>query len=296
MIRRPPRSTLFPYTTLFRSDEQAYGSRILNPLAANAADNNTGTDYVKGAFGATLHLAKGLTWKTTFGIDLNNERWNYYLDPVSTSDGRATKGRVEESTARNFEWLLENILTYETSKDKHHLSAMAGATQQHAQYKGSWMAGYDLSESYPHIHSMAAANQIDKDATGAGASAWSLASFLGRVAYNYDSKYLLTMNFRADGSSRFAQGLRWGAFPSVSAGWRFSEEPFMQPLKAVVDDAKLRVGWGMNGNQGGIGNYSYLAGMSVSKVAPTPDNLYPGLAIAAGTAANKELKIGRAHV
>src|SRR3712207_8903215 len=97
------------------------------------------------------------------------------------------------------------------------------------------------------------------------------------------------MNFRADGSSRFAQGHRWGAFPSVSAGWRFSEEPFMQPLKAVVDDAKLRVGWGMNGNQGGIGNYSYLAGMSVSKVAPTPDNLYPGLAIAAGTAANKEL-------
>ena len=270
-------------------DEQAYGSRILNPLAANAADNNTATDYVKGAFGATLHLAKGLTWKTTFGIDLNNERWNYYLDPVSTSDGRATKGRVEESTARNFEWLLENILTYETSIDKHHLSAMAGATQQHAQYKGSWMAGYDLSESYPHIHSMAAANQIDKDATGAGASAWSLASFLGRVAYNYDSKYLLTMNFRADGSSRFAKGHRWGAFPSVSAGWRFSEEPFMLPLKPIVDDAKLRVGWGMNGNQGGIGNYSYLAGMTVSKVTPTADNLYPGLAIAAGTAANKEL-------
>nr|WP_255406449.1 TonB-dependent receptor [Prevotella sp. KH2C16] len=270
-------------------DEQAYGSRILNPLAANAADNETGTDYVKGSFGVTVHLAKGLNWKTTFGLDLNNERWNYYLDPVSTSDGRSTKGRVEESSSRNVEWLLENILTYEASFGKHNLSLMSGATQQHAQYKGSWMAGFDLSEAYPEIHSIAAANQIDKDATGAGASAWSLASFLGRIAYNYDSKYLLTMNFRADGSSRFAKGHRWGYFPSVSAGWRLSSEPFMESWRSVVDDMKLRIGWGMNGNQGGIGNYSYLAGMSASKVAPTAANLYPGLAITANTAANKEL-------
>src|SRR3712207_333933 len=103
------------------------------------------------------------------------------------------------------------------------------------------------------------------------------------------SSDVCSSDLRADGSSRFAKGHRWGAFPSVSAGWRFSEEPFMLPLKPIVDDAKLRVGWGMNGNQGGIGNYSYLAGMTVSKVTPISDNLYPGLAIAAGTAANKEL-------
>ncbi len=270
-------------------DGQAYGSRILNPLAANAADNITKTDYVKGSLGLTFHLAKKLDLKTTFGIDLNNERWNYYLDPISTSDGRSTKGRVEESSTRNFEWLLENILTYETSFAKHHLSLMGGATQQHAQYNSSQIAGYDLSESYPYIHSIAAANQIDKDATGASASAWSLASFLARVAYNYDSRYLLTMNFRTDGSSRFAKGHRWGFFPSVSAGWRMSAESFMKSWEQVVDDLKLRIGWGMNGNQGGIGNYSYLAGMSASKVAPTVNNPYPGLAITANTAANKEL-------
>ncbi len=289
VINTPPFMQKWDQNNANWYDEQAYGSRILNPLAANAADNETGTDYMKGSLSATIHLTKGLKWKTTFGIDLNNERWNYYLDPVSTSDGRSTKGRVEESSSRNFEWLLENILTYETSRNKHNLSLMGGATQQHAQYKGSWMAGFDLSESYPDIHSMAAANQIDKDATGAGASAWSLASFLGRVAYNFDSKYLLTMNFRADGSSRFAKGHRWGFFPSVSAGWRLSAESFMESMKDVIDDMKLRVGWGMNGNQGGIGNYSYLAGMNVSKVAPTATNLYPGLAITASTAANKEL-------
>lgn len=270
-------------------DESAYGSRILNPLAANAADNVTSTDYLKGSLALTIDLYKGLKFKTMFGIDLTNTRWDFYLDPKSTSDGRSTKGRAEESYSRNFEWLFENILTYDCSINKHNLSLMGGATQQRAKYNGAWLAGFDLSESYPELHSIAAANQIDKDATGSSASAWTLASFLGRIAYNYDSRYLLTMNFRADGSSRFAPGHRWGYFPSVSAGWRMSSESFMESLADVVDDLKIRVGWGMNGNQSGIGNYSYLAGMTASKVAPTTDNLYPGLAITPYSAANTEL-------
>lgn len=270
-------------------DESAYGSRILNPLAANDPDNTTTTDYLKGSLGLVFDLAKGLQFKSTFGINLSNEHWDYFLDPNTTSDGRASKGRVEESYSRNLEWLWENILTYDRSFNKHNLSLMGGATQQRAIANGTSLAGFDLSASYPDLHSIAAANQIDKDACTSYASAWSLASFLGRVAYNYDSKYLMTVNFRADGSSRFAPGHRWGYFPSVSAGWRISSEKFMQPLQEVVNDMKIRVGWGMNGNQSGIGNYDYLAIMSASRVTPTTDNLYPGMAIAPYSAANTEL-------
>lgn len=270
-------------------DESAYGSRILNPLAANDPDNTTTTDYLKGSLGLVFDLAKGLQFKSTFGINLSNEHWDYFLDPNSTSDGRASKGRVEESYSRNLEWLWENILTYDRSFNKHNLSLMGGATQQRAIANGASLAGFDLSASYPDLHSIAAANQIDKDACTSYASAWSLASFLGRVAYNYDSKYLMTVNFRADGSSRFAPGHRWGYFPSVSAGWRISSEKFMQPLQEVVNDMKIRVGWGMNGNQSGIGNYDYLAIMSASRVTPTTDNLYPGMAISPYSAANTEL-------
>ena len=270
-------------------DESAYGSRILNPLAANDPDNTTTTDYLKGSLGLVFDLAKGLQFKSTFGINLSNEHWDYFLDPNTTSDGRASKGRVEESYSRNLEWLWENILTYDRSFNKHNLSLMGGATQQRAIANGASLAGFDLSASYPDLHSIAAANQIDKDACTSYASAWSLASFLGRVAYNYDSKYLMTVNFRADGSSRFAPGHRWGYFPSVSAGWRISSEKFMQPLQEVVNDMKIRVGWGMNGNQSGIGNYDYLAIMSASRVTPTTDNLYPGMAIAPYSAANTEL-------
>ena len=270
-------------------DESAYGSRILNPLAANDPDNTTTTDYLKGSLGLVFDLDKGLQFKCTLGINLSNEHWDYFLDPNTTSDGRASKGRVEESYSRNLEWLWENILTYDRSFNKHNLSLMGGATQQRAIANGTSLAGFDLSASYPDLHSIAAANQIDKDACTSYASAWSLASFLGRVAYNYDSKYLMTVNFRADGSSRFAPGHRWGYFPSVSAGWRISSEKFMQPLQEVVNDMKIRVGWGMNGNQSGIGNYDYLAIMSASRVTPTTDNLYPGMAISPYSAANTEL-------
>lgn len=289
VINTPPFMQQWDNENPGQYDENAYGSRILNPLAANSADNITSADYLKGSLGFTFDILKGLQFKSTFGIDLSNNHWDYFLDPKSTSDGRGTKGRVEESYSRNIEWLFENILTYDFSLKKHNFSLMGGATQQHAQYNGAWLAGFDLADSYPNIHSISAANQIDKDACSSSASAWSLASFLGRIAYNYDSKYLLTMNFRADGSSRFAPGHRWGYFPSASAGWRVSSEKFMEPLKNVIDDMKLRIGWGMNGNQSGIGNYSYLASMSASKVAPTTENLYPGLAITPYSAANTEL-------
>lgn len=271
-------------------DEDAYGARILNPLAANAADMTNMTDRLQGSLALNVKPFKGFNWKVSFSMDMNNSRDDYYLDPISTSDGRSTKGSVSESVSRNFEWLLENILSYETTiAQKHNISVMAGATQQRAQWNGNSISGYDLPEGYPDIHSVAVANQIDKDGTWASSSAWSLASFLGRVNYNYDDKYLLSANIRYDGSSRFAPRHRWGWFPSVSAAWRISNEPFMQGAKNWLDDLKIRAGYGLNGNQGGIGNYSYLASMRGSKVAPTEEVQYPGLAITPNTASNPEL-------
>ncbi len=271
-------------------DEDAYGSRILNPLAANAADMTNMADRIQGSVSLDAKPFKGFDYKISYSTDLNNSRNDYYLDPHSTSDGRSTKGYVSESLSRNSEWLLENIITYNAIiASKNDISVMAGTSQQRAQWNGNSIAGYDLPEGYPDIHSVAVANQLDEDATWASSSAWSLASFLGRLGYNYDDRYLLTANIRYDGSSRFAPGHRWGCFPSVSAAWRISNEPFMQTSKGWLDDLKLRAGYGLNGNQGGIGNYSYLASMRGAKVPPTEDNSYPGLAITPNSASNPEL-------
>lgn len=270
-------------------DEDAYGARIANPMAANAADRNSSKDRLVGSFNATIKLFKGLSFKSNFGIDLTNDKSNYFLDPVSSADGRSSKGRVEEGFSRNFEWLFENILTYDRSFKHHNLSLLGGSIIQNATYAGGNIAGFDLLASYPNIRTVSAANQLDKDATWSSATEWSLASFIGRAAYNYDSRYLITANVRSDGSSRFAPGKRWGIFPSVSAGWRISGEEFMRPTENVITDLKLRGGWGINGNQGGIGNYDYLAYYYANKVAPTTENQLPGLALSPKSAANTDL-------
>lgn len=271
-------------------DEDAYGSRILNPMAANAADMTNASDRLQGSLMLNFKPFKGFQYRVSYSVDLNNSRSDYYLDPNSTSDGRSTKGYVSESVSRNYEWLLENIMTYDlTLAQKHNLSFMAGASQQRAQWNGNSLAGYDLPVAYPELHSVAVANQLDEDATWASSAAWALASFLGRVNYNYDERYLFTANIRYDGSSRFAPGHRWGCFPSASMAWRLSNEQFMSGSRDWLDDLKIRMGYGLTGNQGGIGNYSYLASMRGSKVPPTADNSYPGMAISPNSAANPEL-------
>ena len=83
---------------------------------------------------------------------------------------------------------------------------------------------------------------------------WALNSYLARVNYTVNNKYLLTASIRADGSSKFADGNQWGTFPSVSGAWRISNESFF-PKDGIISDLKLRASWGMTGNQEGIGNY-----------------------------------------
>jgi TonB-linked SusC/RagA family outer membrane protein len=89
-------------------------------------------------------------------------------------------------------------------------------------------------------------------------------SYFGRVAYNYDSKYLVTANIRADGSSKLHPDHRWGTFPSFSAAWRISSEDFMKDF-TWLDDLKLRVGWGQTGNQSGVGDYAYLMRYKITR-------------------------------
>ena len=90
-----------------------------------------------------------------------------------------------------------------------------------------------------------------------GKSEWSIMSYLARVSYNYDSKYLVTANFRADGSSKLAPGHRWGYFPSFSAAWRISGEKFLRDV-SWINDLKLRAGWGQTGNQAGLAEYGWM--------------------------------------
>lgn len=241
-----------------------------NPVgAASIYDKNTDYDFV-GNLGLDFSIIEGLNFKTNFSFTLNNHQWNYFLDPVKTAYGRQNNGIGQVDRTTSYNWLNENILSYVKSFDKkHNFSALAGFTLQERNWDNTWISRSDYIRGLVSTPmGLYFANQIDWGSNNKLAES-SMVSALGRVQYDYMSKYLITVNFRADASSKFAPGHRWGYFPSVSGGWRISAEPFFEPALNVVNDLKLRAGWGITGNQSGVGDYDYLARYGLSENTET---------------------------
>lgn len=241
-----------------------------NPLAAMFGPTQAARDNrIFGNVAGDLTLAKGLVLRSNFGIDFMNHTNDYYLDPYRTTEGwganGSTHGLGNATRSNSFTYLWENTVNYEKKWEKHEFSALGGTTVQKNNWNNSYMAGRDFPADGV-VKTMNAANEITEAYTEQ--SEWFLNSYLGRLMYNFDSKYLITANFRADGSSKLAKGNQWGFFPSVSAGWRISAEPFMQDVK-VINDLKLRGGWGQNGNQEGLANYASYGLNSYTRRTPT---------------------------
>lgn len=162
---------------------------------------------------------------------------------------------LTESNTRGFYNNFNGTVTFNKEVANHNLKLLVGASREDYSMRNfsASRQGYVLPD-YPVLGAGSAENQLN----AGGGTEWALQSFFGRFNYNYDEKYLLEVNGRYDGSSRFAQGHKYGFFPSLSAGWRVSEENFMQPIKAVVNELKVRGSWGMLGNQN-IGNYPFAS-------------------------------------
>ena len=157
-------------------------------------------------------------------------------------------------------WLNENILTYQTNINKvHSLNAMVGMTMQASESNAYSMKTNNIpNESL----GMAGMSQGTAQPVTSGIAEWSMLSYLGRINYNYKSKYYFTASFRADGSSKFPIANRWGYFPSTSVAWNFMEEGFMKPLNSVIRSGKLRLSWGQTGNNR-VGEYDYYSLLSM---------------------------------
>ena len=172
-------------------------------------------------------------------------------------------------------WLNENILTYQTNfKSKHFLNALLGVTLQNSDYE---YYSLRMKQIPNESLGMAGMSQGTFDKSTSTLSSWSMLSYLGRVNYNYKSKYYATASFRADGSSKFSKKNRYGYFPSGSLAWSFSEEEFMKDYKKWLSSGKLRLSWGLTGNNR-IGEYDYLALLDMIKSHATTsmnNTVYP---------------------
>lgn len=231
--------------------------------------------------GAEVKLFKGLAFQSHFAVDYQDNLYQYFLDPFLTIYGRQTQGQQNETKTNNLTWLSEQTLNYTATWGRSHFSALAGWTVQNSHTETATLSGSFLKPEYRTLDWDATYYRDSVKAPGTnGVDDWGLVSYLGRLTYDFDGKYLFQANLRSDESSKFASGNRTATFPSFSAGWRISREDFMQNV-SWLNDLKLRAGWGQNGNQEGIGSYEYLPLSTISSTDAS---------IATSTIAPKSLK------
>lgn len=253
-----------PIIEPYRSDGSFTGVEgVGNPLADLEYSNNfnKGIRAVGNIYGQ-VKFAKSFTFKTSYGIDgLYNKAVNYspafqvyYADGTPSMQYNITSDLFKGSTD-NFMWLWENTLNYNRVLKKHSFDVLAGYTMQNSSSEILNVTGENIirDESdfwylYPtYITSNTLdvdhfKNEVDRDLN------YSMISYLFRVNYTFNSRYIVTATFRRDGSSKFDKRNRYANFPSFAAGWNISEENFMQRF-ALISNLKLRASWGQIGNE-----------------------------------------------
>lgn len=236
--------------------ENDRGKVLGNPIAeAKEYTSTTILSRVLGNVYAQYNFSKELSFKTTFGIDaFNNEENSFgpnFLKRTQASNGEASLGRTSGLT-----WLNENTFNFnKTFNSRHNLNALAGFTLQQFQNEKVFLYAFDFPDNRTGYHNIAAGLKPQKPSNSE--SAWSMVSYLGRINYTLDNKYLFTVTGRVDGSSKFSEGRKYGFFPSAAFAWRVSSEDFMQDINAI-NDLKFRVSYGVIGNQA-IPPYGSLA-------------------------------------
>ena len=242
-----------------------------NPLAStDGLDREFNDQRFLGNVYLEAIFLDGFKYRFNYGIDNNNGVYDSFLDPFKTGYGVAIGGEAIHSTSKKSYYIVENTLSYSKVFNKHNVEALVGSVAQKFRYEGSDITTRNF-----------ASDAITTPSGGAEimrASAWkserSNASFLSRINYSYADKYLITANFRADGSSVFGPDQRWGYFPSFSLGWRVSNEKFFGE-NTFVNDLKIRAGWGVVGNDN-IDAYSYFGRVGTGANYPIGGAAQPG--------------------
>ncbi|MUP39197.1 SusC/RagA family TonB-linked outer membrane protein [Labilibaculum euxinus] len=246
LVRPPVYSLTYP-----NGDPINYFNGKRNPvgLAKEATHLNT-TNRVIGNQYLEYEIIKNLKFKTTLSLDFISMKEDQFYP--TTVDYRAGYNSGAVRATSNQTWANENYLTYVKSfNDEHNFSALVGYSQQEWKLETTGLDGMYFASD--NIRTLNGAGTISNQAVNTTVE-HSLASYFGRLSYDYKSKYLFQANLRADGSSRFGKNNRFGYFPSASAAWRFSDESFIKNL-SFLNDGKLRFSAGQTGNEA-IGNYT----------------------------------------
>ncbi len=277
-----------------------------NPLAqlANSNNYNRGVRFVGSVFAEAI-VAEDFLIKTSFGTDAAVNRSENFTPAytVYNPDGTASQqdntfSDLFKGENYNYSWLWENTVNYIKDFGRHSVNAVAGLTMQQTRSEITNLSGQNVirdEEDFWYIQPSYIVdegnniNMLNSIFNGVDAGQYyNMISYLGRVVYSYDDKYLTTVTLRRDGSSKFAEDTRWGLFPSFALGWNIDQEDFMQSVE-VIDNLKLRASWGQIGNEK-IYYYDRFSRINSGMLAVfgSPDVAYP--AATYGVSGNEDLK------
>jgi TonB-dependent starch-binding outer membrane protein SusC len=264
---RSPATPVFdPVTGAYSFDPLA--PTFSNPVAmAEAQDIVNNTIRLIGNIFGEWEIVKNLRFRSQLGTDLRYENEDFFFPPFPNSQQGNGTGRGSVRNYNEVLWLTENYLTYDLGLGQDHkFQALLGTSFQESKWESSF--AYVSGFVNDKIKTLNGGSQVLQSTSDA--QSWGIASYFGRLNYNFKNRYLFSLNARMDGSSRFGDNRKYGFFPAASIGWNLAEESFMAGI-SQVSNLKLRASYGITGNQE-IGNFSHLGTIGVGGGANTGRN------------------------
>lgn len=193
---------------------------------------------------------EGLKYRVNVGLDYRQSNGGTYTGEGIMSTNPTTESQASVSNEHTYHWLIENMLTYDrTIAGKHNINVVALYSAEQNKFNRSRIVARDIPADHFQFYNLGqAAGEITVTPSDQRYEMWGLMSWMGRVMYSYDDRYMLTATLRSDGSSRLAEGHKWHTYPAISVGWNIASESFMRDV-TPINMLKLRVGYGQTSNQ-----------------------------------------------
>ena len=247
-----------------------------NPVLSKQIDNDAKSNRFSMNAYLKIDITKDLFLKSSVSLDQVNN-FSGYFAPSNIKQGQSVKGEAQIKNNRWTDVMQENSLNYsKLFQEVHRVNVMLGNTVQVNNYFGNTQYGNGFATNVMGYNNISSASEFPAGKQSSSKTRWALASFIGRLNYAYKDNYIFTFTGRYDGNSRYAEGHKWGFFPSVAGAWRISGERFMEKAH-WLDDLKLRVSWGKTGNQAisNTARYSiFIADYGQDRVTSTAYDLY----------------------
>lgn len=234
------------------SDEQfLYSKEIIEGLGDKWIDQDKSYGTYNNIYGEVkIPGVKGLKYRANIGLNLRSVHGGAYTGQGVFSINPTTESTASVNNSLNTNWAIENLLTFDrVFEKKHHVNVVALYSAEETSYNSSYIAARDIPADHFQFYNLGRADgeiTINPDYQGYYKSG--LKSYMGRVMYSYDDRYMITATIRSDGSSRLADGQKWHTYPAVSVGWNLGEESFMQSI-SPINQLKIRAGYGQTSNQ-----------------------------------------------